>query len=421
MFDNVEIRIKPGEGGDGSVSFRREKFVPYGGPDGGDGGNGGNIIVVADPGLSSLRHFKYNKLYKAGKGDNGLGQKKHGKNGDDLILKVPAGTVVLDMSRPFEERMIADCREPGQREVIVRGGHGGKGNVHYASSTDQAPRIAQKGETTSEMTVTLEMRLIADVGIIGYPNAGKSTLLSTASAAKPKIADYPFTTLEPILGVVEVGLKTFIIAEIPGLIEGAHTGKGLGHDFLRHIMRTKILIHLVDGRSESPVEDMVRVNTELALFDAELAKRPQIVAVNKTDLPDVHERIEAIRQSFNDTGVAVEFISAETGSGVSGLMGKALKTLEEAGAALETERKLPKAVFRPQPRERSITVQREGDVFVLTAPDLERIVARVDTADYEVRRQVLRRLGRPRIRRTLEKAGIQPGDKIRCGEFEWEW
>jgi GTP-binding protein len=239
MFDSIQIRVKPGDGGDGSTSFRREKYVPFGGPDGGDGGDGGDVVIVADAGTSSLRHFKPNKLYKAGRGDSGLGQKKHGHNGEDLVLSVPAGTVVLDPERPFEERMIADCREPGQREVIARGGRGGKGNVHYASSTNQAPRIAQKGEETGEMSLILEMRLIADVGIIGYPNAGKSTLVTAASAARPKIASYPFTTLEPVLGVVETGLKSFIIAEIPGLIEGAHLGKGLGHDFLRHIMRTR--------------------------------------------------------------------------------------------------------------------------------------------------------------------------------------
>jgi len=287
VFDRVEIVIRAGDGGDGAVSFRREKHVPFGGPDGGDGGDGGNVVILADLSVTSLRMFKRKRVYRASKGEGGKGKKKHGKSGEDLVLRVPAGTIVLDKERSSDEALVADCAQAGQQAVVARGGRGGLGNTRFTSSTNQAPRIAQKGEVGEELSLILEMRLIADVGIIGFPNVGKSTLLAAASAAKPKIASYPFTTLEPVLGVVEVGLKSFVIAEIPGLIDGAHLGRGLGHDFLRHIMRTKILIHMIDGASASPVEDMVRVNAELSAFELTLAQKSQLVVINKIDLPQV--------------------------------------------------------------------------------------------------------------------------------------
>ena len=295
------------------------------------------------------------------------------------------------------------------------------GNTHFTSSTNQAPRIAQKGEAGNELSLVLELRLIADVGIIGFPNAGKSTLLACASAAKPKIAAYAFTTLEPILGVVEVGLESFIIAEIPGLIEGAHIGRGLGHDFLRHIMRTKILIHLIDGTSESPIEDMVRVNAELGLFDALLTKKPQLVAVNKIDLQQAEGRIAEIKEAFNGAGIPVLFISAARGDGVSVLMTEAMKKLTQVRDEQELIREAHKTVFRPQPRETGPKVEKEGDIFIVTAPELERIVARVEMTDPEVRRQLQRQLDRTGISRILERAGVKPGDKMRCGNYEWEW
>ena len=346
MYDRIEIRVKAGDGGDGVVGFRREKYVPFGGPDGGDGGNGGDVVMKADPGITDLKMYRQNKLYKAEKGENGKGQKKHGKSGKDLVLLVPVGTIALGISGTAEELLIADCEEPGQQEIIALGGKGGQGNTHFATSTNQAPRIAQKGEKGEERTLVLEMRLIADVGIIGFPNAGKSTLLSRVSAANPKIAGYPFTTLEPILGVVEAGLKEFIIAEIPGLIEGAHLGKGLGHDFLRHIVRTRALIHLVDGSSEAPVEDMIKVNTELSLYDPELARKPQIVAVNKIDIPGIKGRLDDIREEFEQAGVSVFFISAETGEGIQYLVDEAGSLLEKTGKRILAGKKVPAAVFR---------------------------------------------------------------------------
>ena len=312
MFDKVEIVVKAGDGGDGSVSFRREKFVPLGGPDGGDVGNGGDGIILADPAVTNLRRFESKRRYRAPNGKEGRGKKKHGKRGEDLILTVPVGTVVSYKTQVAREAFIADLDQPEQQVVVAKGGKGGFGNCHYTSSTNQAPQIAQKGEVGEENAIILELRLIADVGIIGYPNVGKSTFLAAASAAKPKIASYPFTTREPVLGVAEVGRVSFVLAEIPGLIDGAHLGRGLGHDFLRHIVRTKILIHVVDGSSESPVEDMVRVSTELSLFDSALAQKPQLVVVNKIDLPQVRTRLAEMKDDFDKAGITVHFVSAAT-------------------------------------------------------------------------------------------------------------
>jgi len=421
LYDRVEISVKAGDGGDGVVSFRREKYVPFGGPDGGDGGDGGNVVIKADSGITDLKMYRQHKLYKAEKGENGKGQKKHGKSGNDLVLLVPVGTIALGISGTAEELLIADCEEPGQVEIVALGGRGGQGNTHFATSTNQAPRIAQKGEKGEERTLVLEMRLIADVGIIGFPNAGKSTLLSKVSAAHPKIAAYPFTTLEPVLGVVEAGMDEFIIAEIPGLVEGAHLGKGLGHDFLRHIVRTRVLIHLVDGTSETPVEDMIRVNNELNLYDPELARKPQIVAVNKIDLPGMKDRLDDIETEFGHAGVSVLFISAETGAGIQYLVDETRDLLEKSGKRIRAGKKVPSAVFRPQPRQTEATIKKDGDIYVVNSLDLERIITGVDMTSDEVRRQLQRPMSRYGVTRALEKAGIKPGDKVRCGDYEWEW
>ena len=306
--------------------------------------------------------------------------------------------------------------------MVVRGGGGGWGNTHFTSSTNQAPRLAQKGEGGEEKAIILELRLMADVGIIGYPNVGKSTLLAVASAAKPKIAGYPFTTLEPVLGVVEVGHHSFVLAEIPGLIAGAHLGRGLGHDFLRHILRTKMLIHLIDGTSASPVDDMIRVNTELGLFDSTLAQKPQLVAVNKVDLPPVQAQLAVIRDAFASTGTSVLLVSAASGEGVSQLMAEAMERLgqltaeEERGGSV-----VPPAVFRPQPRGGAVSVRREGDTLVVAAPQLERITALVDLTNAEVRWQLKQQLARIGVDKALQKAGVRPGDKVRCGRYQWLW
>jgi GTP-binding protein len=420
MLDTIEIRIKAGAGGDGVVSFRKEKFVPFGGPDGGDGGHGGNVIMQADPGMFDLRSFRKNKLYLAGNGESGRGKNQHGRKGKDLELKVPVGTVAMEKTETLT--VLADLQTAQQEAVVVKGGKGGLGNTHFASSTNQAPQMAQKGEEGEEKRIVLELRLIADVGIIGYPNAGKSTLLGAASAARPEIASYPFTTLEPLLGVVETGQKRFVMAEIPGLIEGAHLGRGLGHEFLRHSMRTKVLVNLIDGTSASPLDDMVKVNAELAQYDPLLGRKPQLVAVNKIDLPGVKERLAGIKKAFGQVGTRIFLISAATGKGVPQLMAETAKLLGEVASEVETAGiQVPQKVFHPQPRQGQVNVSREGETFIVDAPGLERIVARVDLNNPEVRWQLKRRLGRMGVSKALEKAGIRPGDKVRSGQYQWEW
>lgn len=420
MIDHVEINVKAGNGGNGAVNFRREMYVPYGGPDGGDGGKGGSVIVRADRSVDNLRAFRQRNFYKAENGHNGAGRKKFGANGEDLILPVPPGTLITALDEEGQETTLADLGSEGDSIVVAAGGKGGFGNVHFKSSVNQAPRIAQKGEAGEERDVRLEMRLIADVGIIGYPNAGKSTLLAAASAAKPKIASYPFTTLEPILGVVEEGSDTFVIAEIPGLIEGAHLGKGLGHDFLRHAMRTKILIHLISSDSASPTDDLVKVNNELALFDPTLGQKPQIVAVNKIDIPEVQEVLDVIKSELVTAGIKAHYLSAETGEGVKALMAAAWKLLKEERAA-EMLPEPPVKVFHPQPREPRINVERQGNEFVIHAPGLDRLIAGQGATSNELRWQLNIQLEKHGVNNALEKAGVKAGDRVRCGDLTWEW
>jgi GTP-binding protein len=348
-FDRVEITVRSGKGGDGVVSFRREKFVPFGGPDGGDGGNGGSVIIVADPNVTSLRQYRQGKLYKAEGGGNGRSQKKHGKNGKDLELLVPVGTVVSSKDQIGGDPLLADLEQTGDRAIIARGGKGGLGNPHFASSTNQAPRKAIAGEDGEDKAIILELRFIADVGIIGYPNVGKSTLMTMATAARPEIAGYPFTTRIPVLGVVENDRQRFILAEIPGLIDDAHLGRGLGHDFLRHVVRTRMLIHLLDGSSQSPLQDMIRVNTELRLFDSALALKQQLVVVNKIDLPQVAVRREEIVEEFRQAGIKVYFISAATGAGVSEIVSEIVRIMGGLEPEKPAKGKVARRVFHPQP------------------------------------------------------------------------
>ena len=421
MYDRVAIRVRAGKGGDGVVSFRQEKFVPFGGPDGGDGGDGGDVIIKADGSVSSLWAFERRRFYKAANGESGKGKKKHGKKGKNLILTVPVGTVILSKTQVGGKALMADLEEAGQQVVIARGGKGGWGNARFVSATNQAPQIAQIGETGEENSVILELRLIADVGVMGYPNVGKSTLLAACSAAKPKIASYPFTTREPILGAVEVDQRSFVLAEIPGLIDGAHLGRGLGHDFLRHVGRTKILIHLVDGSSASPVEDMIQVNNELSLYDSALAKKPQLVVVNKIDLPQVRAKLAEIRDAFNVVGTSPLFISAATGEGVSELMAEAMEMVSQVTVERGGGEKMVTKVFHPQPRVAGPSVHKEGDTFVVVVPELERLVAKSDVSSPEVQRQIRRQFTRLGVSKALDKAGVKPGDKVRCGSLEWEW
>ena len=419
MLDRVEILIKAGDGGDGAVTFRREKFVPYGGPDGGDGGKGGDVIAKADVSLNTLSFFHNCKLYKAENAGNGQRQKKHGRNGSDLSLLVPVGTMVQTYDDDGELLILADLANNQQCAVIACGGKGGLGNSHFASAANQTPRLAEKGVVGEERNIVLELRLLADVGIIGYPNVGKSSLLNASTAANPKIANYAFTTLEPILGVVQTTKQHFVICEIPGLIEGAHTGKGLGHDFLRHAVRTRVFVHLLDGVSPSPVDDMIAVNNELALFDSSLSQKPQIVVINKIDRDDVKERQTELYKMFKSIGVKPYFISAATGDGVDNLMEEVLELLQKNPLP-----ELPKDVvpeLHPRGTVIGLSVEEVAGAFVIHSPGLERMVAGSDIKNPEVRRQIGRRISSPRLRHVIERAGIKAGDKIRIGDFEWIW
>jgi len=320
FIDEVKIRVIAGDGGRGCVSFRREKFVPRGGPSGGNGGNGGDVIAVADPQLTTLLDLRYQKLYKAGRGQHGMGSDCHGHRGDDRVIKVPVGTMIRDGATG---ELIGDLQAAGERVTVARGGRGGKGNAHFVSSTNRSPRFAQPGEPGEERELDIELRLLADVGIIGLPNAGKSTLISVISSVRPKIADYPFTTLVPNLGVVGYDDKSFVVADIPGLIEGAHQGHGLGHKFLRHVTRTSLLIHLIDGSQIDPddsLKDWRTVNEELALFDPALAQKPQIVVINKIDLAEAREHARAFAKEIPERYRPLYLISAATTEGVQTLV-----------------------------------------------------------------------------------------------------
>src|SRR5918996_2542571 len=321
FIDEVKIKVIAGDGGRGCVSFRREKFVPRGGPNGGDGGDGGDVVAVADSQLTTLLDLRYQKLYKAGRGQHGMGKDQHGRRGEDRVIKVPVGTMIRD---PNAGELLADLKVAGERVIVAAGGRGGKGNAHFVSSTNRSPRFAQPGEPGEDRELEIELRLLADVGIIGVPNAGKSTLIAAVSAVKPKIADYPFTTLVPNLGVVGYGDgKSFVVADIPGLIEGAHEGQGLGHKFLRHVMRTNLLIHLIDASNideKNPLAEWKTVNRELELFDSELGEKPQIVVANKIDLPVGRTNAKLLAQRLPKGYRPLYTISAATTEGVRGLV-----------------------------------------------------------------------------------------------------
>lgn len=347
MIDHVEITATGGKGGNGAVSFRREKYVPFGGPDGGDGGDGGSVILIGDQHVSTLSSFRSRRIYRAENGAHGKGKGMQGRKGKDLYLRVPVGTVIWSVE---EERrqFIGDIVKHDQKLVVARGGMGGKGNKRFSSPTRRAPTIATEGEKGETKSLILDLKLLADVGIVGLPNVGKSTLINAASRAKAKVGEYPFTTLTPSLGVVEYGYESFVLADIPGLVEGAHAGAGLGHQFLRHIERTRILIHMIDGPSENPLSDFHKVNRELSLFSTALGNKPQIIALNKIDIPSVREKLEKTKKMFSEQGYTVYPVSAATGEGVSQLIAKACKMLKEIGppsrASLEGEFK----VFHPR-------------------------------------------------------------------------
>ena len=350
MIYKREIMVGGGCGGDGCVSFRKEKYVPFGGPDGGDGGDGGNVIVVTNPNLVDLSLMGWQKEFVAENGRRGGGGRKRGKKGEDLAISVPVGTMVFTKAKSGEEILLADLRTPGQKVLVAKGSRGGLGNARFATAVNQAPEIASKGESGEERHIILEVKLITDICIVGHPNSGKSTLLSAISRAKPEIADYPFTTRQPILGVMPDDRRDFIVAEIPGLVEGAHLGKGLGDEFLRHVERTKLLIYLLDGSSPTVINDFSILDKEIALYKG-LAHKPKIVAVNKVDLLEVQARLSEVKQCFAKLGVPVFYISAVSGQAVLELMRKAIEMVDQASRDEEIISPAQIAIFRPKPRK----------------------------------------------------------------------
>ena len=419
FVDVARIVIKAGKGGDGAVSFHREKFVAAGGPDGGDGGRGGNVVFVADDNLSTLMDFRYKRKYAAAPGENGSGSRCTGKNAPDLVIRVPRGTVIRDAASGL---VMADIS--GDEPVVVaRGGKGGWGNTHFASPTRQIPRFAKPGLPGEEFEVRLELKLIADVGLIGFPNVGKSTLISAISAAKPKIANYHFTTLTPVLGVVRVGPEaSFVAADIPGLIEGASEGVGLGHDFLRHVERCRLLLHVVDVsgcEGRDPKEDFARINHELANFSAELAQRPQIVLGNKCDIA-TPEQIDEFRAFIEGQGLTFLPISAATRQGLDGLPGLVYERLKELPPVQVYEPEFVRSETPADPR--AFTVEQEAEhVWRVDAPWLERILEGSDVEDYESLQYFQRQLGESGVLDELVRRGVQEDDTIKIGAFEFDY
>lgn len=416
FFDETTIFVRSGKGGDGRVAFRREKYVPFGGPSGGNGGEGGSVYVMADRRLNTLILFRRRQHYRAEPGVAGLAKDQQGKRGSELIIPVPLGTTVRDAQTGD---VLADLVEDGQKVLVARGGRGGRGNAVFATSTNQAPRWAEKGEPYEQRTLRLEIKLIADVGIVGVPNAGKSTLLSAVSAARPKIADYPFTTLVPNLGVAMVDDHAVVLADIPGLIEGAHDGAGLGTRFLRHIERTRLLIHLLDGASSDPLHDYDIVNGELALFSSRLAAKPQIIVLNKMDLPSAQEIWLKVQAQAAQKGLPALAISAATRKGTIEL----LRTLWTQLQALPVEPlyEMEAPIIRPVKDENAFEIVRDAGRFHIRGIRVERVGAMTDWENAEGVARFQRQLRAMGILDALRDAGIKTGDTIVVGTDELEW
>ncbi|MFC5700492.1 GTPase ObgE [Cohnella faecalis] len=431
MFvDKAKVYVKGGDGGDGLVAFRRELYVPEGGPAGGDGGKGGNVIFRVDEGLRTLMDFRYQKHFKATRGEKGRNKTQHGANADDMIVRVPPGTVVIDDD---SGETVADLTRHGQEVIVAKGGRGGRGNTRFKTSVNTAPSIAENGEEGQERWVNLELKVMADVGLVGFPSVGKSTLLSVVSGARPKIGAYHFTTLTPNLGVVDLGdERSFVMADLPGLIEGAHTGVGLGHEFLRHVERTRIIVHVVDMsgmEGRDPFEDWTKINDELKLYNPKLAQRPQIVAANKMDMPDSEANLDEFRKRVEETSPGVEIlaISSLTRQGIPELLyrvGDLLDSLPEPSALEETAEAGGDegVVYRFESKDsQDFTIRRENDTFVVESESIERLLRRTQFGSYEaVMRfaKILRTMG---VDAELRKRGAKDGNLIRIGEFEFEF
>lgn len=424
LIDQATIEIKAGDGGDGLATFRREKYVPRGGPDGGDGGRGGSVILLVDPQLNTLMKFQYERRFEAERGHSGGKQRKKGRSGRDLVVTVPPGTLVRTLidGQAYEVDLLA----PGQRLLAANGGKGGLGNVHFTTSVQQAPRLAELGQPGEAFELELELKLIADVGLVGYPNAGKSTLLSAISAARPKVAAYPFTTLIPNLGVVEVDTQTFVVADIPGLIEGAHAGVGLGYDFLRHVERTRLLIHVLDAagtEGREPLDDWRQIEAELRLYQPELAERRRLAALNKIDIAAGRDNAERIGSELGLPPEDVFAISAATGEGVTELMRRVAELLREmpnplAALPLSDEvLKWPLEEVNPNAFE----VQPEADGYRVRGKRIEQLVSMLNFAQPESLDRLQRVLDAAGISRALRAAGIEEGDTVYIEKAELEW
>lgn len=427
LFDEVTIEVQAGAGGNGATAFRREKFVPRGGPSGGSGGRGGDVIVAVAPRLNTLVGFRRSKHFEAGRGAHGSGKDQNGAHGEDVIVRVPPGTIVRDADT---REVLGDLIEPAQQMIVAQGGRGGRGNAAFANSTHRAPHFSEKGEKGQQRRLRLELKLIADIGIIGKPNAGKSTFLASVTAARPKIADYPFTTLTPNLGVAEIDERAFVLADIPGLIEGAHEGAGLGARFLRHIERTRLLVHLLDGSEENPLDAFDAINHELAEFSPALATKPQVVGFNKMDVPDAQANLPKVRRELAKREIEVFPISAATGEGVRELLRRAVQFLNTlpAPAVMSEEEMMP--VFRAEPNENAFAISREDEtrkrgqvihIYRVRGKKVERIIAMTNWEQDEGAARAHRVLQAMGVNDALRAAGIQEGDTVQIGDTELEW
>ena len=421
MFtDYVKIYAKAGDGGNGAISFRREKYVAAGGPDGGDGGKGGDVYFEVDPNSNTLIDFRYKKKFKAQNGNNGEGSNKYGRGGEDLTIKVPIGTVIKDATT---NEVLADLSQEGQRERVLKGGRGGKGNTHFATSTRQAPRFSQDGENGEEKELILELKLLADVGLIGFPNVGKSTFLGRTTSATPKIADYHFTTLEPNLGVVKTEYgESFVIADIPGIIEGASEGVGLGLQFLRHIERTRLLLHVIDvsgSEGRDPIDDFNKINAELQKYSKKLSKRKQIIVANKIDSMQDESLYNELEKMAKENNIEIFKISAVTGEGVSELIkhvSELLKTLPKDDLMEYETRK----VYKMEDKD-EYTIRKDGKMYVIEGEPVERIMRRVNIEDNESLYYFQKNLDALGVNERLKKMGIQEGDIVKIADYELEW
>jgi len=421
FIDSARIYVEAGHGGNGAVSFRREKYIAAGGPDGGDGGKGGDVIFVVDEGVRTLADFRYKRKYKAESGKDGGSSNCTGRSGDDLIIKVPAGTIIKDEETGL---ILADLVKPGQKAVIAKGGKGGKGNRHFATSTRQVPGFAKAGDPGESRWIILELKLLADVGLIGFPNVGKSTILSMVTAAKPKIANYHFTTLNPNLGVVTLGEgSSFVIADIPGLIEGAHEGAGLGHEFLKHIERTKVLVHVIDiaaTEGRDPIQDFFVINGELKKYSPSLAEKPQIIALNKSDITGAEDNAKKFINDIGSKGYKIFTISAATGKGLKELMQHIGNMLKDIPDTVFTDDADEIVVYTAR-EEKPFDVRKEGDVYVVEGNWVRKLVNSTNFNNHESLQYFQRAIKRIGIIDALEDMGISEGDTVKMYDLEFDY